>query len=90
MRKAFKIEVDVDDTHVSCLNIKENQVDSQFHNYIVDKCPISYADIQSSMEHMFTIEDIKEYTDTTEFDETIQQIEELMDKFDCAYFRIIN
>jgi hypothetical protein len=86
------ILLDEEDVKVSCLNIPSNQLPETLVEILEDGdrwC--SYMDNSSSLqEHLYSLEDLAEnLNDPDEYAEEIEQIKQLMEEHDCAYFRII-
>lgn len=85
------ILLDKEDVKVSCLNIPSNQLPETLVEILEDGdrwC--TYMDNSPyAQDHMYSMNDIDENIDNEDYAEEIEQIKQLMEEHDCAYFRII-
>jgi len=88
------IQVDTDDIKVSCLNISSNQLPTDMLSWLEMHEPYEYMDTSDLQEHMYSPETIRADTERLMGKEmwegTISEIEDLMVKYECAYFRVIS
>lgn len=86
------ILLDEEDIKVSCLNIPSNQLPEPLVEILEDgEKWCTYMDNSAyAQEHMYSLDDLDEHIDNAEgYTEEIEQIKQLMEEHDCAYFRIV-
>lgn len=87
------IQLDHDDVKVSCLSIPNNQVPIDFREDLKLLATPDYIDTVDGLdEDMYSMEEVKDVFESagiTTWEEEIEEIEKLMKKYECGYFRII-
>ena len=88
------IQIDIDDTAVKCLNIPSSQLPTEMLVWLENNEPYEYMDTSDLKEHMYNPEtirvDVERQFHAEMWEGTISEIEDLMVKHGCAYFRVIN
>lgn len=90
----MSIQLDIDNIKTSCLNIPESQLHKEFVKDLTKRFKVwpEYFDQGDMNEHMYCMDDIREgfqENEITEWNDIIDEIDQLMRENDCAYVRII-
>lgn len=83
------IALEPHDIKVSCLNISDNQLPEKMVQDIRGTSP-SFIDPDKGLaEDMYSTDTLRDELETDEWDSNLDEIEELLSKHECCYFRII-
>lgn len=88
------ILLDSTDIKVSCLNIPDNQLPVEMVSDLRQYVMPEYIDRDTGLEEdMFSLEDVeesfKEANVWEKWESTYNEVRELIEKYECGYFRII-
>lgn len=86
------IQVDENNCILKILNIRDNQVSTDFLNWLETSFLHTYEDRGYPQENMYDLEKVRIKMGIIEeelWEEEVNQIEELMNNRDCSYWRII-